>query len=586
MNILRALAVVAALFGGTAHAQVNMAPLGPLGGGSSGGGGGALIPNISTACGSDATTAIQAALNGVGYAFLPACPQSNPLLISATLNVPTNGILCGLGHTSSWIKEPNTSNLAPIIQNTNAAGAGSTVLDSNITLCGFAIDGNGLNQTATANNRCINMVGVQNISLNDIQVTNCRSDAIVLNGNGGYPAGPCKINNIFIDGTIGPGPQYGYGLWTAQAQRWCSISNAYIQNTAEAGALVDASENQWSNIYTDNVGGGSLIGTSSGTTLTVTSVSGFIAPGNVLVGPSVFATASPITIVSQQSGTTGGPGSYTISASVTLSTPTLVSAIGAACLNSGAHTVNNPGGGSTSQSGWIPCPAGMWVRNVTNVNVSNSTFTKGSYYGLLIIGARHATFSNNVVTNNSEASVGVWDDIHYDLNVFLATGYGENHAIAMSGASVGANGQTLSNSQLSTSPATSRYGLFIADGLAGSVADAAIVAGGTSYAFGNTLSFSGGTETQLAQFTIAAAPGGVIATNGRGINHNFAAGAGVYTVLPANPVTITGGAGTGATANIFWSSADIRGIDCGPVVTACSRLPAFQTGWNVQTNGP
>lgn len=44
MKILRALAIVAALFGGVAHAQVNMAPLGPLGGGSGGGGGGPTGP--------------------------------------------------------------------------------------------------------------------------------------------------------------------------------------------------------------------------------------------------------------------------------------------------------------------------------------------------------------------------------------------------------------------------------------------------------------------------------------------------------------------------------------------------------------
>lgn len=543
-----------------------------------------LIPNIQVGCGGDATTAIQAALNTGRYAILPACPQTNPLLVSATINMPDNSTLCGQGHGATWIKEPNSANLAPIIQGNNSAGGANLQLNTGITVCGLSVDGNGLNQTAaTLGNRCIYFLGVADLTINDVAITNCESDAIFVDGNGGQ-VGPCKITNIFINGTIGPGPGYGYGVFVAHAQRWCTVSNVFAQNTAETAFFDDASESIWSNLYASNTGGATFIGTSSGTSLTVTSVSGVLLAGETLTGQSVFQPAVPVTIVSQSSGTTGGPGVYVISASVSAPTPLTINAIGKSCLNAGTRTVNNPGGGGGSQTAWQPCPAGMWVRNTTNTSVSNSTFAKGSYYGLLIIGTRHSTFSGINATNNSGASNGVWDDIHFDLNAFLANGYGETHAVSLIGATVGANNQTLTSNANAISTPTSRYGLFINDGLAGSVGDAAMVAGGTGYAFGNTLSTSGGTASQVAQFNVAAAPGGIISTGPNGVVHNYTSGSGVYTVLPANPVTLTGGAGAGATANITWSSAYITGVNCGPTVTACSRLPAFITNWTVQTN--
>lgn len=369
-------------------------------------------------------------------------------------------------------------------------------------------------------------------------------------------------------------------MWTAHAERWCVVHSAYISNTAETGAFADASEATWSDIYANNVGGATITGTSSGTNLTVTTVNGLLATGQVLVGPSAFGTATPITIQSQSSGTTGGPGVYVLSASANVASPSTIFAIGNSCANSGTHTVNNPGGGGASQTNWLPCPAGMWVRNVTNVNVSNSAFTKGSYYGMVLTGVRHSSLSNIVATNNSEASTGTWDDIHFDLNTFLANGYGEVHAVSLVGATVGANGQSLSSTSLSISPPTSRYGIFINDGLPGSMGDASIAAGGTGYAFNNSLSCSGGTSTEICKFTVAAAPGGIIALLARDVS----GGSGVYTVLPANPVSLTGGAGTGATVNITWSSAYITGINCGQTVTACTRVPSFSTNWTVQTS--
>lgn len=62
--------------------------------------------------------------------------------------------------------------------------------------------------------------------------------------------------------------------------------------------------------------GAGFIGTGSGTTLTVASVSGFISPGDTISGTGI---PSGTTIVSQTSGTTGGAGSYVTSVATTAS---------------------------------------------------------------------------------------------------------------------------------------------------------------------------------------------------------------------------------------------------------------------------
>jgi hypothetical protein len=69
------------------------------------------------------------------------------------------------------------------------------------------------------------------------------------------------------------------------------------------------------------------------------------------------------------------------------------------------------------------------------------------------------------------------------------------------------------------------------------------------------------------------------------LKDDFTTGSGVYTVLPANPVTLTGGTcGVAPTINITWSKAIISGVSIGQTVTAATRIPAFFTNWFVETN--
>jgi len=75
---------------------------------------------------------------------------------------------------------------------------------------------------------------------------------------------------------------------------------------------------------------------------------------------------------------------------------------------------------------------------------------------------------------------------------------------------------------------------------------ATIQAGGTGYTVGNTVTIVGGTPaTGAATYTISAVSGGVVTAV---TPLNF----GAYTALPTNPVSVTGGSGTGLTLNVTY----------------------------------
>ena len=72
------------------------------------------------------------------------------------------------------------------------------------------------------------------------------------------------------------------------------------------------------------------------------------------------------------------------------------------------------------------------------------------------------------------------------------------------------------------------------------VGTATITNGGTGYTAGDVLTFVGGTFTQASQVTVSTVSAGVIT----GITTAIG---GVYSVVPTNPISVTGGTGSGAT---------------------------------------
>jgi microcystin-dependent protein len=77
----------------------------------------------------------------------------------------------------------------------------------------------------------------------------------------------------------------------------------------------------------------------------------------------------------------------------------------------------------------------------------------------------------------------------------------------------------------------------------------AISAAGTSYTPGDTLTVLGGTSSFPTTITVNSVSGGVVT----GVS---IATAGLYTVNPGNPVSVTGGTGTGATFNLTLTTAN------------------------------
>jgi len=89
---------------------------------------------------------------------------------------------------------------------------------------------------------------------------------------------------------------------------------------------------------------------------------------------------------------------------------------------------------------------------------------------------------------------------------------------------------------------------------------------GSGYVVGDVLTLSGGTSTTAATLT-------VMKVGGAGeIELLEITERGVYTAFPANPVSLTGGTGTGASADIANDGAKING-------RAFSLSPTAQTNW-------
>jgi len=78
-----------------------------------------------------------------------------------------------------------------------------------------------------------------------------------------------------------------------------------------------------------------------------------------------------------------------------------------------------------------------------------------------------------------------------------------------------------------------------------SVLKAAVAAGGTGYTLGDELSLSGGTQTQVAVVVVTDELYGVVTAVSP-----KATARGMYTVLPTNPVSTTGGTGSGCTLTV------------------------------------
>lgn len=103
--------------------------------------------------------------------------------------------------------------------------------------------------------------------------------------------------------------------------------------------------------------------------------------------------------------------------------------------------------------------------------------------------------------------------------------------------------------------APGNFGLPAGFGSFGLDASSAIDAAGTGYQVGDTLTISGGTETTAAQIGVTAVSGGEVTAYKVLIP-------GVYSVVPSNPVSVTGGHGTGFELTATWDGFAAQRLLC------------------------
>jgi hypothetical protein len=184
----------------------------------------------------------------------------------------------------------------------------------------------------------------------------------------------------------------------------------------------------------------------------------------------------------------------------------------------------------------------------TNGNPCLTTVAQTSQVnGLQVVGA--ATGSSPVLS-----SIGSDTNIS---QVFQSKGTGAiDLAAGSSGVNISNGGtvtaltRTASGSNYTTIPALAISAPTTAGGVQATAStrvqmqtDPVVVSGGTGYTLNDVLTVVGGTLLSAATFTVSAVSGGVITAATR-------TNAGDYTALPTNPVSVTGGTGSGATFNI------------------------------------
>lgn len=136
-----------------------------------------------------------------------------------------------------------------------------------------------------------------------------------------------------------------------------SINLAGATSLSNAASLIQTALAAFDATVTASIGA-SFTGSGTGTNLAITSVTGYVSPGDVVSGAGVPANT---TIVSQSSGSTGGAGTYVTSAVTTASTASLTSTsstLSVSAVGGGTVTVGDTVTGSSVAAGTYITAAG------------------------------------------------------------------------------------------------------------------------------------------------------------------------------------------------------------------------------------
>ena len=246
------------------------------------------------------------------------------------------------------------------------------------------------------------------------------------------------------------------------------------------------------------------------------SATSFVGSGSSLTGVGTVTSVGGTGTVSgiSLSGTVTSSGNLTLGGTLDLSSPP---AIGGTTPAAGTFTTLIGGGGSANYeqiTGGATGKAVQFQTLGTDANISVAVQPKGTGAIDLAAGSSGVNISNGgTVTAITRTASG-----------------GPNYTTAPT---------------ITISPPTTAGGVQATASVPMFLSSAIVSAGGTGYTVGDVLTVVGGTSTTLVTLTVATLSGSAVATV-------TISNSGNYTVLPSNPISVTGGTGSSATFTLGW----------------------------------
>lgn len=210
---------------------------------------------------------------------------------------------------------------------------------------------------------------------------------------------------VNVGDAYGGGYFAGYLSLTADGNPTHALIVAPRATGATGGTYPNASNYAWTingNApdgvnYSNNFTGGTVTGSITGTTMTITAVSsGRVRPGHTITGTTV---AVNTTVVSQISGTTNGVGDYTVSTSQTVTSRTLTAAASSSDGIANAIVLkdidNTVGSGSTVFPAANYCEA-LSINGLTDWYLPSQNELEIAYFNLKPSNAPNLTANNNL----------------------------------------------------------------------------------------------------------------------------------------------------------------------------------------------
>jgi hypothetical protein len=193
------------------------------------------------------------------------------------------------------------------------------------------------------------------------------------------------------------------------------------------------------------------------------------------------------------------------------------------------------------------------ITNVGTVTVENCYVAEGPFAGIYVAtGARNVTLKNNTITKcytGIDVSWGAAGGANGGPDASEGNVIVGNHVTHCENIGIG----TASNGTVITNNSVSDIGVEAAPTYTLLGQRTTIASGGSSYTVGDILTFVGGIYVKPGQVQVTAVGSGGTVTSITLPNRFTSYHLGAYTATPANPISVRGGTGSGATFDTTWN---------------------------------